>query len=730
MESGRSSSSIRSRLLWIFALISLAPALVIILTSAFSSYRIAGQRGFDQLDSVVALRASEIEEWTRDMTVDLDTLLTEREQAEFVEPLLAESGSQALRQSLRDSLVAGFEASMAKTKVFRWVALLDEQGKVLAATDSGLEGEDLGAAPFFRQGVQRNFVSPPYRDERAGWGTVIVVSHPVVAPGRGAIGVLASASDIDVINRILSEPAGLGRTGESFLADSDYRAITNLRFSREPGLAFAHGGGLRLALESKLRGHGTSTDSRGVRVLESYTWLPTLQVALIVQQDESEVFGSITSFILIDVLIAFAALLVTAFASSILARGISAPLADLSAAAEQVAGGDLDQVVEVRGGNELRSLAIAFNLMTGRLRTVVGQLRAELAERRSAEEKLRHERERTNQYFESAAVLMVALDRDAKIARLNRRGREILEYGEGELEGRDWFALCLPEAAQREVREIHIRLMAGETSDVEVYENFILTKSGKERLIRWHNSFLRDANGTITGLLSSGEDITEWRRAEDRIQRSLVEKEALLRELHHRTKNNMGVIIGLLDLQAEGTRDDGLRLAFSDIQDRIRSMALVHQKLYESGDLSRINLREYIADLANRLTASYRVDQGTIAIDTDMEDVFVLIDTAIPCGLILNELISNALKHAFPRQSSGTLLLGLRRLPDGLIRLEVADDGIGPPPGFDPRENGRMGMQTIFALGEEQLKGKITFETDRGFSCRLAFRDDAFRPSI
>ncbi len=108
----------------------------------------------------------------------------------------------------------------------------------------------------------------------------------------------------------------------------------------------------------------------------------------------------------------------------------------------------------------------------------------------------------------------------------------------------------------------------------------------------------------------------------------------------------------------------------------------------------------------------------------------VLIDTAIPCGLILNELISNALEHAFPRESSGTLLLGLRRLPDGLIRLEVSDDGIGPPPGFDPRQNVRMGPQTIFALGEEQLKGKITFEMGRGFACRLAFRDDAFRPRI
>ncbi len=723
-------SSIRTRLLVAFALVSIGPALVITLTSALSAYRIAQVRSFEQLDSVVALRTSEIHEWMRDLQVDLDALITERGQTELVEPLIEGRGDSGARKGLKDGLISRFRASMAQTAIFSDILLLDGNGRVLVSTNPSLEGMDEGMASYFRQGLQRNFLTPPYRDpERRGSG-VIIASHPIVAKGRGSIGVLAGISDMKVLDRIMAEPTGLGSSGENYLVGSDYRPLTGLRGPLRTQDVLPQKGGLALALRSKLGGHGASDDYRGVGVLESYAWLPDLQVALVVQQDRAEIFGSIMAFLIVDLIIAFVALLITAVASLLLAGSIARPVGELAAAAEKMAGGDLDQVVDIPGVDEVGHLAAVFNTMAARLRSVVGQQRAELAERRRAEERLRHAHERSLQYFESAAVLMVVLDREGRVVQLNRRGHDILEYEEGELEGRDWFASCLSDGSRNQVRDFFAATVSGLSPAVEAYENPVVTKSGKERIVRWHNSYLKAPDGTISGILSSGEDVTERRRAEEAIERSLAEKEALLRELHHRTNNNMGVIIGLLDLQAEEARDATLRTAFTEMQDRIRAMALVHQKLYQSGDLSRINLREYVADLARHMIASYRVNQGEIAVSSEMEEVFVLIDTAIPCGLILNELISNALKHAFPGSASGSLRLGLGRRADGRIWLEVADEGVGPPSGFDPRRDGHMGMQTVFALGEEQLKGSVEFEMSSGFACRVLFRDDFVRARI
>ena len=357
-------------------------------------------------------------------------------------------------------------------------------------------------------------------------------------------------------------------------------------------------------------------------------------------------------------------------------------------------------------------------------------LQAEIAERQKAEDALRMEHIKSLQYFDNAAVLMVVLNTKAEIAQLNRKGYDTLEYREGELTGRNWFKTCLPVHDYGQVQQVFDQWITGHAEAVEVYENAILTRSGAEKLIRWHNSFVRDAQGDIAGVLASGEDITERRRAEEQIRNSLAEKETLLRELHHRTKNNMGVIIALLDLQMADIDDERLQSAFDDTQNRIRSMALVHQKLYESRDLSRINLKDYIIDLVDLLMTSYEITPGRVAVTTEMEDLLVLIDTVIPCGLILNELISNALKYAFPGERGGEIKIRMRRLENGEILLGVSDNGVGLPPGFDIRRHGHMGMQTIFALAENQMYGKVSFETQQGVACQIQFRDDLYQPRV
>ena len=195
-------------------------------------------------------------------------------------------------------------------------------------------------------------------------------------------------------------------------------------------------------------------------------------------------------------------------------------------------------------------------------------------------------------------------------------------------------------------------------------------------------------------------------------------------------KNNMSVINALLDLQASYIGDKRLEQAFAVTQDRIRSMALVHQKLYEANDLSRINLKDYINDLMKSLLDSHFIPSRQISFVAEMEDVFVLIDTAIPCGLILNELISNALKYAFSGKSTGEISIHLCRMEDGVIYFNVSDNGIGLPAGFDINRDGRMGMQTILALAESQLKAHISFLSEGGVSCKLQFKDNLYQSRI
>ncbi len=243
-------------------------------------------------------------------------------------------------------------------------------------------------------------------------------------------------------------------------------------------------------------------------------------------------------------------------------------------------------------------------------------------------------------------------------------------------------------------------------------------------------TYLFNERGEVE-IVGVSRDITARKQAEDQLKKSLAEKDTLLRELYHRTKNNMGVINAILGLQASYLNDENLQKALEETQGRICSMSLVHQKLYETRDLSHINLKEYILELIKLISDGYSIKPGKVTFVADMEDVFVLIDTAIPCGLILNELFTNAFKYAFPAERVGQVKTHLRRLENGEIELGVADNGVGLPAGFDPRQGGSMGLQIIFALAENQLKSRVVdFKSGEGVSCHLVFQDNLYHSRV
>jgi len=219
-------------------------------------------------------------------------------------------------------------------------------------------------------------------------------------------------------------------------------------------------------------------------------------------------------------------------------------------------------------------------------------------------------------------------------------------------------------------------------------------------------------------------DITKYKRAETQVQRDLQEKEVLLRELHHRTKNNMAMITALLGLQSKGTDDERVKAAFDEMENRIQSMALVHEMFYAAKDLSSINLKDYITDLLQGLMNSFGASNSRITLVPKMVDIFVSVETAIPCGLILNELITNAFKYAFPGEKRGEITVSLGLGEDGGLLLGVVDDGIGLAPGFDARRDGGMGFQIVFALAESQLGGSVELCSGHGLAWSVAFGDN------
>jgi PAS domain S-box-containing protein len=295
-----------------------------------------------------------------------------------------------------------------------------------------------------------------------------------------------------------------------------------------------------------------------------------------------------------------------------------------------------------------------------------------------------------------------------------------------ELIGTPILGLIAPESREMVLKNVQDRARGlPAPSD---YEVFALRKDESTFIMEvWVSTYLLDGKQYTLAIL---RDISERKRTDEQIRKSLAEKEILLRELYHRTKNNMNVIIALLELQADDFDDERLQKAFLDAQHRIHSMALAHQKLYEASDLSRLNLKEYITDLLQDLITSFHISTARIAVVLKMEDLFILIDAAIPCGLILTELISNIFKYAFPDKRNGEIRIQLHRNESDEIDICVSDNGVGVPPGFDFRRDGHLGIQNIFLLGEGQLKGRVIFETEQGLTCHLRFCDVYYRPRV
>lgn len=216
-------------------------------------------------------------------------------------------------------------------------------------------------------------------------------------------------------------------------------------------------------------------------------------------------------------------------------------------------------------------------------------------------------------------------------------------------------------------------------------------------------------------------DVAERKRMEEKIRASLREKDVLLKEVHHRVKNNMQIISSILSLQSGLIKNSHTLKVFADSQNRIRSMALVHEKLYESKDLAKIDFAEYVHSMTGYLLSLHGIGNG-IRFSIDIKDILLDVNAAIPCGMIINELVSNSLKYAFPKGAKGEIYIGLHSAEAGKLTLTVKDDGVGLPKDMDFRKAESLGMQLVIML-TEQLDGTIEVDVRKGTTFKITFAD-------
>ncbi len=380
----------------------------------------------------------------------------------------------------------------------------------------------------------------------------------------------------------------------------------------------------------------------------------------------------------------------------------------------------LEDLIQTKDG---RLIAVEIRAATIRMNDrdyLLGIFR-DITERKKMEVALRDSEKRYRHLFDASPTGIVLIGPDGRIIQANDSESRMFGYGPpGNLIGVHATLLVAPSSRDLSAQIMRRRLNGEEVPPVE-YE--LIRKDGTLFYGEVSAAILRNENGAVLGYICITSDTTERKLAEDKIRASLNEKEVLLQEIHHRVKNNLQIISGLLTLQADQAAGRSLDDIFQESQDRIRTIALIHEKLYSSHSLAEIDFDDYLRTLTRNLFSSHGIAGDRIAVRYKMEDMLLTIEKAIPLGLIANELISNALKHAFPGGRRGEIRIRLRQRRDEsqharAYELIVTDNGVGLPGGFKPDAQKSLGMHLIVMLAN-QLQATLTVKTAPGAEFRL-----------
>jgi PAS domain S-box-containing protein len=354
---------------------------------------------------------------------------------------------------------------------------------------------------------------------------------------------------------------------------------------------------------------------------------------------------------------------------------------------------------------------------TAELKVANLELQQEILERKKAEEALRKSESNYRGLIENMLEGVYQTRPDGKIISANPALVQMLGYDSEEelciaasaedlyIDSKDRKVMTSKIEEKGELRNVELNLKKKNGQGITALEN--------ARVVRDQQSKVMFYEGVLT-------DISERKQAEEKIKAALEEKEVLLKEIHHRVKNNMQMISSLLKLQEIKMKDLTVKKAFKESQNRIRSMAMIHEKLYQSEDLAKIDIGKYIESLTTDLFWTYNVRPDTIKLRIRVKNVYLDIDLAIPCGLIINELVSNSLKYAFPEGKKGEIIIDFS-LKNDKYQLTVGDNGAGFPEDLDFRKVETLGLQLVMLFGKK-IKGTIELNRRKGTVFKIIFK--------
>jgi PAS domain S-box-containing protein len=343
-------------------------------------------------------------------------------------------------------------------------------------------------------------------------------------------------------------------------------------------------------------------------------------------------------------------------------------------------------------------------------------LEEEVIQRRNAEQKVKDTLRHTRNVIEANPDLMVILDAKGILQDVNATTEQMTGLPREKLIGTS-YNLYLIANNDAEINFARL-LREGALKDIPYDVRHV---DGRITPILSNTRVQRDETGAVEYIITAAHDITQQKKDADVIKASLEEKIILLREVHHRVKNNLQIIISLNNLQLRQVNDPQLKQFLNETKNRVRAMSLVHEKLYQSESLSRIDLAEYLRFLAFQLFSYYSTDTRRVKLVVEISKATIDINTAIPIGLIVNELVSNALKYAFPGDRNGTLVIS-GGLVDQLLTISVKDDGVGMPPGYDWKNATSLGLRLVNILAD-QIDGTIAVSEDQGTTFIITVRE-------
>jgi PAS domain S-box-containing protein len=343
-----------------------------------------------------------------------------------------------------------------------------------------------------------------------------------------------------------------------------------------------------------------------------------------------------------------------------------------------------------------------------------GDLAHELA---ASQKKLAETERRFRMMADCAPVLLWMAGKDALCDFFNEGWMQFTGRSMDEELGNGWAEGVHPEDFQRCMDQYMSSFVARRPFSMEYR---LRRHDGQYRWIYDQGVPRFEPDGAFAGYIGSCVDVTDAREVREAFRAAVMERDVLLRELHHRVKNSLQLISSMLNMQSRQISHERSRNALEECQDRIQTIALIHERLHQSTDLAHVSFRTYTERLTSHILHTARPSGSDVGLELEIDDLFLPVDRAIPCGLIINELLTNALKHAFPGNRSGSVTISLKRLGDDKLALVVRDDGVGLAPDIDVNAAATLGLQLVSTLAE-QLNGDLRIERARGTTFQMTF---------